>query len=177
MTDSLFNRSVVLLASHSETGAFGWILNGEQVMSFRELLTHTELPREGWPDSQPEVHGIRRGGPMGGEQVWLLYRTSEQLPGFDEQIDLGCDITASPSQAVLEAVARGQIPDSLRGIIGYAGWGPDQLEDEIKQGAWLPTDAHASLVFDEPSNTLWTRAYEYAGTSPLAFTTRVIGQS
>lgn len=177
LADPNFDRSVVLLASHSESGAFGWVINGEQVMTLAELLSHTGLPCENWSERHPSTRGVSRGGPVGSQQVWLLYRTSQRLEGLDEQIDIGGDITASPSQAVLEAVANGLVPGSLRGVLGYAGWGPSQLESEIQQGAWFPTDAHASLVFDEPSHNLWSRAYERAGTSPIAFTSRVIGKA
>lgn len=177
MADPNFERSVVLLASHSESGAFGWVLNGPHLMSFNELLTNTSLLHEGWAEAHPKVGGISRGGPVGDEQVWLLYKTSQRLDDLDEQIDVGCGITASPSQAVLQAIAAGQVPPSLRGVMGYAGWGPDQLENEIRQGAWLPMDAQADLVFDEPHTEMWTRAYQRAGTSPIAFTSRVIGQA
>lgn len=175
--DPHFERAVILLASHNESGAFGWVINGPQLMGLPELLRHTGLPAEGWEEAHPGTRGVSRGGPVGTQQVWLLYRTSQRLAEMEDQIDLGCGITASPSQAVLQAVAEGQVPASLRCVMGYAGWGPSQLENEIRKGAWLPTDAEASLVLDKQSTDLWTLAYQRAGTSPFAFTSRVIGQA
>jgi putative transcriptional regulator len=62
-------------------------------------------------------------------------------------------------------------------LVGYAGWAPHQLENEIRAGAWLPTDVHAEVVFDVPSDAAWTSAYERVGTTPIAFTTRTVGSA
>ena len=75
LEDPNFDRSVVLLASHGKNGAFGWVINGERVMSLSELATHAGLECE-YPPSSSSVY---LGGPVGREQVWLLYRTEERL--------------------------------------------------------------------------------------------------
>lgn len=173
LEDPNFDRSVVLLASHGKNGAFGWVINGERVMSLSELATHAGLEC----DAPQSSSGIYVGGPVGREQVWLLYRTEERLPAVPDQFDVGFGITASPSQKVLEAILHGRAPKSLRGVMGFAGWEPSQLEREIGRGSWLPMSAEASLVFDVSSEDMWTQAYRLAGTSPMAFTTRVVGQA
>jgi putative transcriptional regulator len=182
LDDPNFDRSVVLLASHGKNGAFGWVINGERVMSLSELATHTGLAydaqRSGGQSSVAQSStSIYVGGPVGREQVWLLYRTEERLDAVPDQFDVGFGITASPSQKVLEAVLQGRAPKSLRGVIGFAGWEPSQLEREIGRGSWLPMDAQASLVFDVSLDQMWAQAYQRAGTSPMAFTTRVVGQA
>jgi putative transcriptional regulator len=62
-------------------------------------------------------------------------------------------------------------------LVGYAGWAPAQLENEIRLGAWLPTDADAALVFDVPRDDVWRAAYERVGATPMAFTTRIVGSA
>jgi putative transcriptional regulator len=62
-------------------------------------------------------------------------------------------------------------------VMGFAGWEPSQLEREIGRGSWLPTGADSSLVFDVSMEEMWAQAYRRAGTSPIAFTTRVVGQA
>jgi putative transcriptional regulator len=173
LEDPNFDRSVVLLASHGKNGAFGWVINGERVMSLSELATHAGLECE---HPQP-AHSIYVGGPVGREQVWLLYRTEERLHAVPDQFEVGVGITASPSQRVLEAILQGRAPKSLRGVMGFAGWEPSQLEREIGRGSWLPVSAEASLVFDVSLEDMWAQAYRRAGTSPMAFTTRVVGQA
>lgn len=173
LEDPNFDRSVVLLASHGKNGAFGWVINGERVMSLSELATHAGLECE-----QPQPpNSVYVGGPVGREQVWLLYRTEERLDAVPDQIEIGNGITASPSQRVLEAILQGRAPKSLRGVMGFAGWEPSQLEREIARGSWLPMSLEASLVFDVSLEDMWAQAYRRAGTSPIAFTTRVVGQA
>jgi putative transcriptional regulator len=174
LEDPNFDRSVVLLASHGESGAFGWVINGERIMSLSELASHAGLKCEHPESGRSSVH---IGGPVGREQVWLLYRTEERLHEVPDQFEVGLGITASPSQKVLEAMLRGAAPKSLRGVMGFAGWEPSQLEREIGRGSWLPTNAEASLVFDVSLESMWTQAYQRAGTSPIAFTSRVVGQA
>lgn len=171
--DPNFDQSVVLLAAHGPDGAFGWVINGREVMTIEDLVERAEIQR-----SAPDIAGnVRLGGPVAQEQVWLLYRTEHRIPDFDEQFDVGPGITASPSRRLLEAVAQGNAPASLIGIMGYAGWAAKQLEEEIRVGAWLPTDADASLVFDVPRQEVWTAAFQRVGTTPIAFTTRTVGSA
>jgi putative transcriptional regulator len=171
--DPNFDRSVVLLAAHGPEGAFGWVINGREVMTLRELLSRADVG----PALIAPRGGVRVGGPVSREQVWLVYRTEDKLAGFPDQFDVGSGMTASPSRRMLEVIAEGRGPQNLVGLVGYAGWAPDQLENEIRSGAWLPTDAHPSLLFDVPRDEIWQRAYEHAGTTPIAFTTRTVGSA
>ncbi len=169
--DPHFDRSVVLLAQHGPEGAFGWILNGRDVMTLEDLLVRTDVV-----SSSVDVDGaVRVGGPVSREQVWLMYRTEERLADLEGQFEVCEGVTATASRRALEAIAAGNHPPSLFGLAGYAGWAPLQLEEEIKRGSWLPTDVEARLVFDVPRPDLWTKAYERIGTSPIAFTTRTVG--
>ena len=171
--DPNFDRSVVLLAAHGPDGAFGWVLNGQEVMTVGDLLVRAELAAD-----PPDIAGsVRIGGPVSPDQVWLVYRADDRFAGLDGQIDVGHGVTASTSRKVLEAIAEGQVPDDLMALVGYAGWAPSQLENEIRVGAWLPIDLEAGLVFDVPRERLWHAAYERAGTTPIAFTTRTVGSA
>ncbi len=162
-------------------------------MGIDELLVHAGLPNTAdgtsaerlgaqfsprlEPANTHELGMVCRGGPVGTQQAWLLYRTSERFDDLGDQFEVSEGITATPSQRVLEAVARGRVPRSLRGVLGYAGWGPTQLDEEIRAGAWLPTDVEASVVFDVSLEEMWTHAYQRAGTSPIAFTSRTVGRA
>ncbi|MEB2310755.1 MAG: YqgE/AlgH family protein [Sorangiineae bacterium] len=171
--DPNFDRSVVLLASHGPEGAFGWVINGREVMTLQELLVRAEVTTE-----LVDVAGsVRIGGPVSPEQVWLVYRTEHRLAELEGQFEVGEGITATASRKVLEAVAAGQFANPLVGLVGYAGWAPSQLENEIRSGAWLPTDVEPSIVFDCPRDRVWTRAYERVGTTPIAFTSRTVGSA
>jgi len=171
--DPNFDRSVVLLAAHGPDGAFGWVLNGREVMTLGELLVRADLVTE-----SPELAGsVRVGGPVSPDQVWLVYRADSRFDAFDGQLDVGDGVIASASRKVLEAIAGGAVPENLMALVGYAGWAPGQLENEVRAGAWLPTDLEAALVFDVPRDRLWHSAYERAGTTPIAFTSRTVGSA
>ena len=86
-------------------------------------------------------------------------------------------ITATASRKVLETIAAGTVPRSLIALVGYAGWAPGQLENEIRYGSWLPIDVAPSLVFETDPEEAWTGAYERVGTTPIAFTTRTVGSA
>ncbi len=172
LADPNFERSVVLLSAHSAEGAFGWVLNGQHAMSLSELLVRAELVT-----GELDVPGVVRvGGPVSQDQVWLLYPSGALPAELEGQLEVAPGITASASRKVLEIIAAGQIPNGLITLVGYAGWGPWQLEDEIKTGAWLPTDVNAEIVFDAPAN-LWARAYARVGATPMSFTTRTVGSA
>src|ERR1044071_7029532 len=90
--DPNFDRSVVLLAAHGPEGAFGWVINGREVMTMSELLERADVAVLG---SAPGG-GVRIGGPVAQEQVWLVYRTEDKVQGFAGQFDVGSGGPASP---------------------------------------------------------------------------------
>ena len=173
LADPNFERSVVLLSAHGPEGAFGWVLNGPESMSLSELLVRTHFS-----EADPDIAGVVRfGGPVSQEQVWLLYPSGVLPAELDGQMQVAPGVTASASRKVLELIASGQVPPGLITLMGYAGWGPWQLENEIKTGAWLPTDVTADIVFETPPGELWTRAYQRVGASPMAFMGRTVGSA
>ena len=194
LKDPNFKRSVILLASHGEEGAFGWVLNGQSMMSLQELvdyaLTEEEKESESGELRQSAVlrsgrggivkgstGSIRMGGPVGREQVWLLYRSEDRIPLIEEQIEIAPGLLVSPSMKILDAMIEGCAPSRVLGVMGYAGWDPEQLEEEIKNGSWLPTDLDPSILFDVPCEDMWQHCYHRIGISPLMFTTKTIGQA
>jgi putative transcriptional regulator len=171
--DPNFDQSVVLLAAHGPDGAFGWIINGRELMTMGELLVRAQIT-----DAAQEVAGsVRVGGPVSPDQVWVIYRPDERFAGLEGELKLADGVAASASRRVLELVRDGAVPESLLAVAGYAGWAPLQLEAEIRRGSWLPTDFAPELVFDVPSEKLWHAAYERIGATPIAFTTRTVGSA
>jgi putative transcriptional regulator len=178
LEDPNFDRSVVLLASHDQDGAFGWIINGQPLLSVAELLEQAGIEQAQGTQSSRTLSGpVRRGGPVAIEQVWLVYPSQQMIPDIDGQMEVAPGITATASRQFLERLAQGASVPGLRAIAGYAGWAPGQLEAEIRAGAWLPGDSSFDLVFSTEMDLMWRRAYEMQGTTPIAFTTRVVGSA
>jgi putative transcriptional regulator len=170
--DPNFSRSVVLLASHSEEGSLGWVLNGLEIAPVTRLLREAGLTPEGMtlPGTGSYASKARVGGPVSPRSAWVLYRRG---PAFDHegQMILAQDWAGTGDRSIVEAIARGKGPSEFRMILGYAGWAPTQLDEEIRAGAWLPVGFEPRIVFDEDDGTMWERAYsELVGVSPFAFT-------
>jgi putative transcriptional regulator len=102
-----------------------------------------------------------------GATGWVLYRRSAgELAG---EIDVGDELAVTGDMEALGSLLRTQDRD-FRLLLGYAGWGPEQLEGEVRQGVWLPADIDAELVFEGDPEALWDAAYQRTiGTLPGAF--------
>jgi len=90
---------------------------------------------------------------------------------------VGSGILATASRRVLEVLGAGRSTANVIGFAGYAGWAPMQLENEIRQGSWLPTDLDLGIVFDVPREKAWERAFGVIGANPMSFTSRTVGSA
>lgn len=169
--DPNFDHTVVLLGHHDADGALGWVLNGRAIAPTGELLTASNLVPEGvtLPATPAFSRHARVGGPVSPATGWLVYRGNRDVDV--REIALGDDFAATSDAKALELVTRGALGDDFVLLLGYAGWGPGQLEDEIRDGAWLPAALDATLVLSTSIDDLWARAYERAiGFGAGAFT-------
>jgi putative transcriptional regulator len=170
--DPNFQRTVVLLGRHESGGALGWVINGRALRSVREILTDANLVPDGVSlPKTPSFEAIARiGGPVQTNSGWLAFRRDVARPIAGE-IDIGPDLAVTGDAGVLGEVIRGGDPAFFRLFLGYAGWGPGQLEAEVKEGAWLPAPVDAGLLFDIEAEDLWDAAYKRTvGIAPAAFT-------
>lgn len=168
--DPNFDHTVVLLGHHDDKGALGWVINGQPLMSVRELLISSGLWTRGkdLPGSPSFDRLARMGGPVDPVTGWLLYR--ERHHAMSNELPIGPGLTVSGDSDSLMSVMRGEGPREFRMVIGYSGWGPGQLESEIRDGAWLPAAVDPTLIFDTPNHEIWQEAYRRTvGASPGAF--------
>lgn len=178
--DPHFERSVVLLAHHDDSGALGWVVNGKPLASVAKLLRGAGLAPRGvdLPERGVLAEPARVGGPVMPGSAWLLF---ERRPGDEPQPgdhELGGGFAVTSARPAIDALARGEGPTRFRLILGYAGWGPEQLEGEIAAGAWLPADLDADKLLALPPDDLWAAAYhQLVGTTPIAFATSSRGSA
>lgn len=168
--DPNFEGTVVLLGAHEDGGSIGWTINGDKLAEGAEIVRATGLVEAGATLPAVFAHPALSGGPVSPESVWIMYRRQdgdELLPG---SLPIGDEIAVTSSLDALRTLIGGGGPSEVRLLIGYAGWGPGQLEREVSKGVWLPTAADADLLFDAATSTLWQRAYaQTIGTIPAAF--------
>ena len=153
MGDARFDRSVIFLCAHSPEGAMGLIVNKPAPdLAVADLLD--QLGIASGPDAiRLPVH---LGGPVEHGRGFVLHSADYGLSGATLGIDDRFGMTATVE--ILEDIAKGRGPRAALLALGYSGWGPGQLEDEIQRNGWLTAEAHEGLVFATPDAGKWAAA-------------------
>lgn len=159
-----FNHTLVLLVDHSEEGSFGFVLNKATDLSMIDVFKEVGVPgRSELATSTP----VLLGGPVSPEAGWILYDSAGIAhPQSGRTIFVNDRIACSASLELLQQLADGGGPTACAMLLGYAGWGPGQLEAEMSQGSWIPVDFEHELVFETPVEHRWKAALATLGIDP-----------
>lgn len=157
MSDPRFERSVIYVCAHNEDGAMGIVINKTlDSIDFRELLSHLDIPTGDGASDFP----VHFGGPVENQRGFVLhsedYRHAETMI-----VDNGIGLTATVD--ILRDLAKGSGPENAILALGYAGWGPGQLESEFQENAWLLVPSSHDLLFDVANNDKWEHAFNSIG--------------
>lgn len=157
MNDPRFERSVIYICVHSEDGAMGLVLNRlMDQLTFGELLDQLDIA----PQGNAEDLRIHFGGPVESGRGFVLHSDDYAKDGT-VTMENGVGLTATID--ILRDIAEGTGPRESMLALGYAGWGPGQLDSEIQQNVWLNVPADEELVFDTALDTKWQRALAKLG--------------
>jgi putative transcriptional regulator len=149
MSDPRFERSVIYMCAHTSEGAMGLVLNRLMgSVTFPDLLEQIGIESENVED----VIRVHFGGPVESGRGFVLH-TADYLLDGTLVVDGGIALTASVD--ILRAIADGGGPRHRLLALGYAGWGPGQLEGEIQANGWLNVPADADLIFDDNLDGKW----------------------
>ena len=161
LADPNFSRAVVLMIEHSEQGSFGLVINHPSPIKASELLDSLEMS---WRGEDTAV--VWAGGPVSPSTGWVLHEpVGIAQPGAGGTIEITSTISLSTSPDRLRAIAN-QPPRNVRLLLGYSGWGPGQLAQEMSRGAWLHTAVDPALVFETPADEMWDAAMRTLGINP-----------
>lgn len=161
MGDPRFNRSVVYLCAHSDDGAMGLIVNKPAAdLHFGDLLEQLNIKA----DRPIEAIDVHYGGPVEHGRGFVLH--SRDYEAADATLNVNDMFGMTATLDILEDISQGHGPESCLLALGYAGWGPGQLEDEIRDNGWLIADANQKLVFSGDHDGKWTAAMEAVGIDP-----------
>ena len=163
LADPRFTQTVIYIVRHdARTGAMGLVVNrhlGEVPMAV--LLKQSGLPGEGAKGSVR----LHVGGPVEATRIVVLH--TDDYAGPDTvKVANGVAVTTEPS--ILQSIAEGKGPRRARFTLGYAGWAPGQLEQELGQNAWLTVEAQPSVIFELPSSERFIAAMELLGFDPAS---------
>jgi len=173
LLDPNFKRAVVLIVHHDATGTFGLVLNRTSDVTADDLCGTLGIEWRGAEDAR-----LGWGGPVQPSTGWLLFGGPAPLAadadtlyeaGDDDGVDDATEVIPglhfAGSLATLRRVAQ-EPPPVLRLFLGYAGWGPGQLEAELSQGAWLLAPLGQEVVFRTTTETMWETVVRSLGVDP-----------
>ena len=153
MLDDNFKRAAVLLVDHNEVeGSIGFVLNRESTVSIDELV-------DDFPEFKSTVY---IGGPVGRDTVHYLHRKPDLILGSDQVAD---GVYWGGDYQRLKMLIKAKLidPRDIRFFVGYSGWSPDQLAQELASGSWVPADMDPNYLFKTPADHLWSQVMDHKG--------------
>lgn len=164
MRDPRFEHSVILICAHSEDGAMGIVVNRPMAeIGFTDLLTQLDIDVS---DDVIEIP-VGFGGPVEPGRGFVLHRVSSTFESGDKRIRIAEDLAMSTTRDILEDYAQGRGTRPAMLALGYAGWGPGQLDSEILDNGWLTSERGDDIIFGADNAGKWRAALRSLGIDPL----------
>lgn len=160
MADPHFSRTLTYICEHNERGALGLVVNRPTEGTLGALCATVDIALPKRLAAEP----VYFGGPVQPEHGFVLHRPHGQWRSTLAAGDAGL----TTSKDVLEALARGDGPEEWLVAVGYAGWAPGQLEEEIVRNGWLTVSADLDVVFQRPPEDRYDAALAALGVSLTA---------
>lgn len=157
MVDPNFAGTLTYICDHGEDGALGVVVNRPTDLSLDKLFDQIGIPLDDAGLGQQPVY---YGGPVQMERGFVLH---QPVGTWGSTLAVNDRLGLTTSKDILEAVARHEGPQRLLITLGYAGWGPGQLESEIKQNAWLTVAADPEVIFALPHQDRFAAAMQLLG--------------
>ncbi len=161
LKDPRFSKTVIYMCAHGAEGAMGLVVNRSlEALSFPALLG--QLGIESSSDAKDRIK-VHFGGPVESGRGFVLHSpdyAQESTMIVDERVALTATVD------ILKAIADGDGPKQCLLALGYAGWGPGQLDAEIIRNGWLQVVSDNDLVFGDDLDTKWERAMSKLGIDP-----------
>jgi len=165
MRDERFSRSLIYVCAHSSEGAMGIIVNQVAAnVTFPDLLVQLDVIPAADLIQLPQRAGavkVLKGGPVETGRGFVLHTADFFIENSTLPIDEGICLTATLD--ILKAIARGDGPVSAVLALGYAGWAPGQLENEIQENGWLHCSADSELIFGNDNEAKYGKALRKLG--------------
>ncbi|MGB1077564.1 MAG: YqgE/AlgH family protein, partial [Bdellovibrionales bacterium] len=170
--DARFQKSVIFICAHDEHGAMGLTLNKPLTdLNLGDLLSDLKIDCEDHSQIRLPVY---IGGPLEPERGFLLHSSAHNR---QETTKIGTEFGVSGTLEALESVTdQTKLPKDMMFALGYAGWDAGQLEQELKEGAWLVSEAFSDIVFETDRDMLWDQSMKNLGIDP-SLLTGVVGQA
>ena len=152
LQDGNFSESVTYICEHDENGALGITINRPSEISLAEILSQLQLNI-----SSDHIidQTVLNGGPVQIDRGFILHSPTGN---WDSSLKVTSSIAVTTSQDIMQAIANNEGPEKSLIALGYAGWGPGQLEYELSENAWLSCPATEEILFNTPLEKRWRAA-------------------
>jgi putative transcriptional regulator len=157
MADANFTQTVTLIWEHNHEGALGIVINRPLQMRLADVFEQLRMPMSRSVDG---VEYVLQGGPVQADRGFVVHRVGGDWE-HTRQVSSRIQVTTSPD--ILNAMAQGTGPATAIVALGYAGWGPGQLEAELAQNAWLTVPCDEEILFNTPFERRWQAAGRLLG--------------
>lgn len=157
LADPNFFHSVTYICEHNADGSMGLIINRPTEMTVADIFNHLAIETH---DDASAKQPVYFGGPVQQERGFVLHTPSKNWNGT---LFVSDDIAVTASSDILADMAHAKGPKKTLVALGYAGWGPGQLEEEIRQNSWLSAPATPEIIFDLPFDKRWAAAATLLG--------------
>ncbi len=181
--DPYFNKTVTYICEHNEKGAMGLIINLPVNITLSDLLKQIEPDEDDKSDKisksselteKSDMNDITlvtditnsleqlvlTGGPIAQQRGFVLHSSQT---GWSSSLVLSKELMITTSKDILMALGTQKAPEQFMVALGYAGWGPGQLEQELQANSWLTTPADSEILFKTPIEQRWKKATEKLG--------------
>ncbi|WP_456415722.1 YqgE/AlgH family protein [Thiolapillus sp.] len=157
LQDPNFSRTVTYICEHSREGTMGIIINRPSTLQLTDILHHMDIQES---ERTPSEMPVYIGGPVQEDRGFLLHSPAKP---WDSTLFIGDELAVTTSQDLVRSLAKGEGPEDVFFALGYAGWGPGQLEQELQQDAWIFGPASKEILFHTPVDQRWEAAARLAG--------------
>ena len=157
LTDPNFVRTVTYVCEHSPQGTLGIVINRPLDITLQVVFEHMNIPLTDLAAADMPVY---LGGPVEPERGFVLH---SPVGNWNSSVQITPELAVTTSRDILESIAEGKGPTQALIALGYAGWGPGQLEKEMAENAWLNGPADTNLLFATPADDRWEAAAALLG--------------
>jgi len=161
LNGSWFEKALIYIMEDNDHGTTGFAVNLAQNFQVQDLLSPFNFPP---PENVSFLEQpILQGGPVDVEQGFIFHKPEGQ---WKSSVALPDGLTMTFSDDFVEALSNNQAPEQFLICLGFSGWKPGQLSQEIQSNSWLTIPYNESLLFDTPIEQKWQVALETLGISP-----------
>lgn len=156
LRDPIFANSITYICDHGIDGAMGLVVSKMLDIQLADVFEQMDLSYPPDLGRQP----ILAGGPVSPQRGFVLHQATGS---WQSSIEITPEVTLTASRDIINAMARGEGPPNAQFVLGYAGWGAGQLEQELMENSWLTMPADPDILFHTPIEQRWHAAAKRLG--------------